>query len=93
MSPDKGGELNATTEGAFAPLIKAFSTQTLIHQSGLTLKTCFSSLPWVARPSDASSGYAFMRAFPGSNIAERAATLTGKRSFMYCTCSLVPAAA
>ena len=47
----------------------------------------------VARPSDASSGYTFMRAFSGSNIAERGATLTGKRSFMYCTCSLLPAAA
>ena len=46
-----------------------------------------------AGPSGASSGYAFMRAFSGSNIAERGATVTGKRSFMYCTCSLVPAAA
>ncbi len=68
--------------------------QTLIHQSGLALKgMCFSSLSSAAKPSGTSSGYAFMRAFSGSNIAERAATLTGKRSFMYCTCSLLPGAA
>ncbi len=38
-------------------------------------------------------GYAFMRAFSGSNIAEGGATVTGRRSFIYTTCSLLPAAA
>jgi|GEM_PF-1570077 len=50
------------------------------------------TLSAVAGPSGTSSGYAFMRAPSGSNISEGEATVTGKRSFMYCTCNLLPAA-
>ena len=41
-----------------------------------------------------TGGYAFGRVFSGSNTAAAtAATVTGKHSFMYSTCSAVPAAA
>ena len=35
--------------------------------------------------------YAFIRVFSGSNTAASAATVTGKHSFMYSTCSPAPA--
>ena len=51
------------------------------------------ALSATAKPSDTSSGYAFSRVPSGSNIAVWEATVTGKHSFMYSTCNLVPATA
>ena len=51
------------------------------------------TLSVTAKPSNTSSSYAFSRVFSGSNIAAPGATVTGKHSFMYSTCSLVPATA
>ena len=51
------------------------------------------ALSATAKPSNTPSSYALSRVPSGSNIAAPEATVTGKHSFMYSTCNLVPAAA
>ena len=83
------------------PSARTFVNQASAEHSGriramaytLDLQVTSKTLSAPAKPSNTLFSYAFSRVFSGSNIDVREATVTGKHSFMYCTCSLVPATA